>query len=325
MASDKKVKDATEAALSAIEEALAATGTDGSPPAPGARKTTVEAGRELSSAAETAKDTAKDQTKEPASSIKLPRAVDQAAETVKAQIQPAPSAASDMRQNIQRPANDEQTTLAPLIAAMQKKPSRRPYVYAFLAAIAWVAALAVFMMWRNQLETPQALLALPAQLLAVSAFLLFAPIVFFFVIAAMAWRAQEMKLSSNAVAQVAMRLTEPEALASDSMVRLSQAIRREVAAMGDGIERAVARAGELETIVHSEISNLERAYAENEIRIRGLVDELITQREAIASNADRVKSAITGAHEGLAADLQTASSRITTAMNEVGGRVAETI
>ncbi|WP_348240419.1 hypothetical protein, partial [Salmonella enterica] len=77
-----------------------------------------------------------------------------------------------------------------------------------------------------------------------------------------------------------------------SVVNLSQAVRREVAAMGDGLERALARAGELETLVRTEISTLERAYGDNEIRIRSLLDELVAQREAIISNGERVKAAI---------------------------------
>ena len=50
------------------------------------------------------------------------------------------------------------------------------------------------------------------------------------------------------------------------MVSVGQAIRREVAAMGDGVERALARAGELETLVHNEVASLERAYSDNELR-----------------------------------------------------------
>ncbi|MGL5735312.1 MAG: hypothetical protein ACRCYS_10645, partial [Beijerinckiaceae bacterium] len=317
MASDKQAKDATEAALSAIEEALAATGTDGPAAKPSAAKGEAKPADNRAATQPAAAEPVESAQR----GVKLPRVA--VAETVIADRKPAAvaaeaappapavaaasnsaaAAAADIRQSIARPANDEQQTLAPLIAQMQKKPSRRPFWIAAIAALGWIAAFAAFVMWRNQIDTPQALMAQPPQMLAVLAFLVVAPVVFFFVLAGLAWRTQEMKLSTQAVAQVARRLTEPESLASDSMERLSQAIRREVAAMGDGIERAVARAGELETIVHSEISNLERAYADNEIRIRGLVDELITQREAIASNADRVKLAITGAHEGLAADL----------------------
>ena len=123
------------------------------------------------------------------------------------------------------------------------------------------------------------------------------PIVFFFVTATMARRAQEMRLTARSMTEVALRLAEPEAAATEQMVTLSQAIRREVASMGDGIERALARAGELETLVRSEVSNMERSYGDNERRIRALIDELSSERESLLVNADRVRNAISGAHE----------------------------
>jgi hypothetical protein len=107
--------------------------------------------------------------------------------------------------------------------------------------------------------------------------------------------------------EVAVRLAEPETIAAGQMVTLSQAIRREVASMGDGIERALARASELETLVRSEVSNLERSYSDNERRVRSLVDELATERESILTNADRVRGAIALAHDNLSRDLAGAS------------------
>ena len=115
----------------------------------------------------------------------------------------------------------------------------------------------------------------------------------------LAVRSQEMKLVARAVGEVAMRLAQPENFSTDAVLSVSQAVRREVAAVGDGVERALARAGELETLVRSEISTLERAYSDNEIRIRSLIDELVTQRESIVTNAERVRGAITGAHQNL--------------------------
>ena len=81
------------------------------------------------------------------------------------------------------------------------------------------------------------------------------PILFIFALAVLARRAQELRASARSMTQVAMRLAEPEALATDQVVTLSQAIRREVASMGDGIERALARASELETLVRAEVSD----------------------------------------------------------------------
>ena len=64
----------------------------------------------------------------------------------------------------------------------------------------------------------------------------------------MARRANEMRLTARSMTEVAIRLAEPETVATEQVVSLSQAIRREVASLGDGIERALARASELETI-----------------------------------------------------------------------------
>ena len=44
---------------------------------------------------------------------------------------------------------------------------------------------------------------------------------------------------AQSMAQVAIRFSEPEGAASDSMVTVGQAIRREVAAMGDGDRKSV--------------------------------------------------------------------------------------
>ena len=84
---------------------------------------------------------------------------------------------------------------------------------------------------------------------------------------------------AQSMAQVAIRFSEPENAASDSMVTVGQAIRREVAAMGDGVERAIARAGELETLVANEVSALERAYSDNEVQIRALLRDIAHQRD----------------------------------------------
>ena len=73
---------------------------------------------------------------------------------------------------------------------------------------------------------------------------------------------------SRTMTEVALRLAEPENIAKESVVTVSQAIRREVAAMGDGIERALARASELEVLVHNEVASLERSYTDNELRVR---------------------------------------------------------
>src|SRR6187549_3755181 len=122
------------------------------------------------------------------------------------------------------------------------------------------------------------------------------PVVFFFVLAHMFNRAQDMRVVAESMAEVAMRLAEPETAARESIVSVGQAIRREVAAMGDGVERALARAAELEALVHNEVSALERAYNDNEVRIRGLLQDLASQSDTMVTQAEQVRNAITGVH-----------------------------
>ncbi|MBK3746041.1 kinesin, partial [Paraburkholderia aspalathi] len=86
------------------------------------------------------------------------------------------------------------------------------------------------------------------------------PIVMFWGFAQLVRRAQEMQTAARYMTEAALRLAEPEAMAGDRVSTLSQAVRREVAAMNEGIERTLARAVELETLVQSEVNELERAY-----------------------------------------------------------------
>src|SRR5690606_11989627 len=116
-------------------------------------------------------------------------------------------------------------------------------------------------------------------------------------------------------------LSEPENIASDSVVTVGQAIRREIAAVGDGIERAIARAGELELLVQNEVSALERSYSDNEVRMRSLIDDLAGQREAILVNSERVRTSIVRAQESLSEDLRLAADNIAEQVGHSGGRI----
>ena len=141
--------------------------------------------------------------------------------------------------------------------------------------------------------------------------------------AVLIWRSQEMRMVSRTMTEVALRLAEPENIAKESVVTVSQAIRREVAAMGDGIERALARASELEVLVHNEVASLERSYTDNELRVRRLIDELVTEREAIVQNADRVRQAIRGSHDSLSSDLAGVTDQIAVAADSAAKRISD--
>ena len=91
--------------------------------------------------------------------------------------------------------------------------------------------------------------------------------------------------------------------------------------MGDGVERALARAAELETRVKSEVTTLERSYSDSERRIRSLIAEMADQREAIVAGGSRVRDAIADAHASVVQDLDSAGFRLSERLTEAGQRL----
>jgi hypothetical protein len=232
------------------------------------------------------------------------------------------AAGADMRQE-QRAANDDRQSIGQILQTLQRRPARTSYVVATVFAVAWVACglmLAFLYMPDLQAVVKQGAAGLPA-MIGLAGFVL-APVVFFYVMAHMVWRSQELRIIAQSMAGVAMKLAEPEEVARESIVTVGQAIRREVAAMGDGVERALARAAELEALVANEVSALERAYNDNEVRIRGLLETIAHQRDTLVGQAEQVRNAITGVHLDLSHDISSVSDHVAEKVNESAQRIA---
>ena len=222
------------------------------------------------------------------------------------------------------PANDDRQSAGEILRAFQTRYNRSPGVFVAVCSVLWVIlALSYFIANRTALFNLSPGALLPQVTLALMT--IAGPVIVFAVTATLLRRGQEMRLAARSMTEVAVRLAEPETIATEQMVTLSQAIRREVASMGDGIERALARASELETLVRSEVSNLERSYSDNERRVRSLIDELASERESILTNADRVRGAIALAHDNLSRDLAGASSRFAESVGEAAGQVTASL
>jgi hypothetical protein len=218
------------------------------------------------------------------------------------------------------PANDDRDSVGAMLRALNKKPSGAPFALAAVFSGIWITlAVAYFLTRRADFAGHGAFLERPD--LPLYALAVVGPVIFFVITALLARRAQEMRLTARSMVEIAVRLAEPEAMASEQMVTLSQAVRREIVSMGDGIERALARAGELETLVRSEVSNLERSYSDNERRIRALVDELSSEREAIQANSEWMRNTIGGAHESFSHELETAAMGLTENLSAAGSRI----
>jgi len=326
MSTKPKLDDQTQAALSAIEEALKGTSVSPEPRLPEAnsdiiavKRPPMEARGRPDNPASPAAPTAPPSAPGPTAPLKrsTPATAVPDARQEPATLAPTP------------PANDDREEIGSLLQTLQARPSSRPIQLAVLASLLWIAAVAALAWSRldlgnlsdwatlvERLQTPTS-----AMLLV----LLVGPVMLFFMLAALFRRSSEMRLTARSLSGIAFRLADPQVSAQDAIVTVSQAIRREVVAMNDGIERAMARATELESLVHREISTLERAYGENEIRIRSLIDELITQREGIATHSERVREVIADTHVKLSTELSAATAKLTGSLDDTGKRVVDTL
>jgi hypothetical protein len=298
MAQKQPAKDAVSAAMSAIENALNLSG-DGheaaaTPPESGAGR-----------------------------SAPLPPPIDP---PVARRLPPADDVKSPLV--AEPPANDDRAAIGPILQALAVgRPTLAPVIAATVGSLLWLALcgayVAIHFPWSGGADAVRQYLVRPETVLLALAAL--GPMILFFGFAALARRLHELRLSARSITQVALRLAEPETVASENVASLAQAIRREIGTMGDGIERALARATELETLVRSEVTTLERAYSDNERRIRSLIAEMADQREAILASGGRVRAVIDDAHRGIANDLEAIAIRLGERVSGVGGDVAANI
>ena len=220
----KKMMDPTEAALSAIQEALNVRRGRGASPAAGRAVRRASANAPIDRRSDAGACRAGAFRDDPTS--RSIRAATRAREA-----------------RACRAANDDQQSIGQILQALQRRPARTSYFVAAVFSAAWVVGcLALSWAYLSDLSAALGPGHSPAAIMIGLGAAALLPIIFFFGVAHMAWRSQELRLIAQSMAQVAMRLAEPESVARDSIVTVGQAIRREVAAMGDGVERALARA-----------------------------------------------------------------------------------
>ncbi|AQX21275.1 hypothetical protein Bcsk_006270 [Bartonella sp. CDC_skunk] len=138
-------------------------------------------------------------------------------------------------------------------------------------------------------------------------------------------RSNELRNIAILMTNAAQRLSEPQNISEKQAIAISQTLRKEVAAMNEGIERTLGRAVELEAIIQSEVHNLERAYSENESRIYTLIKELNNERTAILNHADRVQTVIKGTQEQLSDEFDLATSKIATNVEKLAQTLTQTL
>ena len=219
-------------------------------------------------------------------------------------------------------ANDDREAIGAVLQSLQRgRPRRSAYTFAAIFSGLWIAAAGFLII--SFLPSLEAMIGSNGGALALVglALVFVTPLILFYFLASVSWRSQELSMIAQSMAQMAVRFSEPEHVASDAMVTVGQAIRREVAAMGDGVERAIARAGELEALVTNEVSALERAYSDNEVRIRALLQDISTQRDNLVGQAEQVRNAISGVQIDLRQDIAIISDAIASRVDEVTNNI----
>ncbi len=224
-------------------------------------------------------------------------------------------------------ANDDMPSIGGLVYALQQRPSKSPFYIALAASGIWFV-LGCLIAWAVLAKGDGSsglsdILSTPAFAAVIATIVV--PIALFWFLAILVWRAQELRLMSSAMTEVAVRLAEPDKMAEQSVASLGQTVRRQVAAMNDAISRALGRAGELEALVHNEVAALERSYTENENRIRNLINELASEREALANNSDRVSEALRGIGTHVTREIAAASDRASQSMTQATSTLADTL
>jgi len=226
------------------------------------------------------------------------------------------------------PANDDMPSIGGLVYALQQKPSRSPFMVAGIISAVWlvlgvVAGISLMSKHGGDINSVVDFFANPVMLGVIAGTAI--PIAMFWFLAFLIWRAQELRMMSSAMTEVAVRLAEPDKMAEQSVASLGQTVRRQVAAMNDAISRALGRAGELEALVHNEVTALERSYSENEHRIRSLINELASEREALANNSARVSEALRGIGGDVRREITAASEEATQSLAQATDSLSDTI
>lgn len=241
------------------------------------------------------------------------------------------------------PANQNMPNTAGLMRDLRKRPPVTAYLIAFLLSVVWLA-LGIAYIWGYygpklvEAESFSVLFNTPSAITLIAAFVL--PVPAIWLMAMMIRRSQELRIMSHAMARASIQLTMPEGFASEAISSIGQAIRREVAAMNEGVERALGRASELEALVHSEITALEQSYTDSEARVKQMLESLQAERRSISAagqtlgheiepTINRLREESSNLHtlvEGAAKNLNALDKRLTqhaNGLNEAAELVAE--
>ena len=223
-------------------------------------------------------------------------------------------------------ANDTTSNAAAVASALYRQSSGSPYLIAILIASAWVGGIfvltpAIFGIDVFSLLTRDGLRDNPGAI-ALLGTLLFPPLLFIAIGHFMA-RAQQLRAASRAMAEVALHLATPLTKSQEGMLTLGQSVRRELALLDEGMAQASGRVDAMTASITREIATLDRAYRDNETRMRDMLETIKAQKESLEQKSQIAVEQISALHASFAEQLRRSSLNLTNTVNELGTRTAD--
>ena len=218
-------------------------------------------------------------------------------------------------------ANEDSPTGGYLYRLIARRPSRA-IIYISFGLSAFYLGICGAYLWGRY--SAQAFENIPLLDLAVAGAIIFLPVMTLWLVTFLIWQGQELKLMGEALARTAMRLTEPEDMASEKMTTLAGGVQREIDAMRLGLEEALDQAAALNSMISRQLEGLEAGTGRAEYRARAIEQVLERNRTSLeeiahtlGSEADTISLAVRGQVESVRAisrkaeeELQEASSRL---------------
>ncbi|MBX9759829.1 MAG: hypothetical protein K2Y29_13720 [Beijerinckiaceae bacterium] len=219
---------------------------------------------------------------------------------------PAPGPEADSLTSIQQAANDDRA-----FDARQRiqylKPGRRAFRTAMAASALWIALLVSDALVSGRFQALRDLLKPEG---AFFLLMIVAPVALFFIFAKMLRQTIETQIHTESLASAIKSLSQPDERLPDQVASLGLNIRREIAGISTGVERAIGRAAELEAQVRAEILHLEKTYREGEHRVTGVLTQLRNERAALSGHADTAVEAIYKVREALSEHVEYECARL---------------
>ncbi|RYF98796.1 MAG: hypothetical protein EON94_12500, partial [Caulobacteraceae bacterium] len=152
-------------------------------------------------------------------------------------------AADKIAQQAGAVANDDRFPTSKILYSLQNRSSAAPIWIAVILSVVWlvVSGAGGYLRYGPQMSNFGQFVG-TIDFIALLAIMVL-PVFGLVAVATLFRRAQDLRNAASSITQAAIRLAEPEVTAADKVASVGQAVRREVNALGDGLERALSRAG----------------------------------------------------------------------------------